>query len=532
VTKKIIILVFIAMTVADSVFAQTLKERLILTDTKDSIYLNAKWISFDRAGNYCFEVKVNDSEYFYTNTDTIGGFNFIGSIFGNGGGIAYTHQYGDKEDKPWYFKNVNGTKIYGQVRGEEKRYMDGHTDQNMAITVTYNDSVYYYANDKLVSQIQIAKADKFGIENSDWCSFSENGNVIYYTKNDNLYSVYVNGKQIGTSYSEYYQLRINNKGQYIFAEGRKPKEKDGKYDFMFFTHSNDTTLGPVRTVWDCDLKENGGYYYSGDDNGTDYIVINNNLHKNLDAISNITLIDKTSYLFTYKENGAEKINVNGKSYTVPFNEIFYPTLDRKGNFAFYGINDFYLYKFVNGKQDPKPITKYDVRPTPLYISPKGKTLLYFKTDDSTYIYEDEKLLFPAFSSSANFNVQPYTEILPNDFERGKAKNGNNLLYLELDTTGYFIFNGQFSKPMIPVKESSYTTEKTKGEIVAGKFDDYGFFAIQKIGTDKFLININNTYYKEIDGVQDILEKGCYFDDKELVFYGIKGFSFYQYTLKL
>ena len=115
--------------------------------------MKAKATSFDKLGNYCFEVEINDSDYFYTNTDTIGAFKFIGSTFGNGGDIAYTNQYGDKEDKPWYFKNYNGTKIYGQVVGKQRRFMDGHTNQNMAITVTYNDSVYYYANDKLISKI-------------------------------------------------------------------------------------------------------------------------------------------------------------------------------------------------------------------------------------------------------------------------------------------------------------------------------------------------------------------------------------------
>ena len=86
--------------------------------------------------------------------------------------------------------------------------------------------------------------------------------------------------------------------------------------------------------------------------------------------------------------------------------------------------------------------------------------------------------------------------------------------------------------MKPAKESSYLREKKSGEIVAGKFDDNGFYAIQKTGENKFLININNKIYKEVDGVQEILKESCYFDGKELVFVGIKGLSFYQYTLTI
>lgn len=533
VIKKITILILIAASFADNVFGQRLEERLVLTDTKDSTFLKSESMNFDKEGNYCFEVKKDDKEYyFYTNKDTIGPFQSIGGTFGRGGDIAYTKHYGDKEDKPWYFKNYNGIGVYGQVRGKLRRFMDSETKENMAITVTYKDSVYYYLNNKLVSQINIKKADEFGLENYDWCSFSENGNSIYYLKKDSLYFIYVNGNLIDTSYSNYAELSINNNGEYIFGEGRKPKSKNGKYDFMFFTHTNDTMLGPVRTVWNHDLKENGGYYYSGDDNGTDYIAINNTLHKNLKSISNITIIDKTNYLFTYNENGTKKINVNGKTFTIPFSEIYFPSLDSKGNFSLYGIKDYFLYKYVNGKQDTKPITKFDIRPIPLYISPEGKTLLYFKTDDSTYIFQDDKLLFPAFSSSSNFSVQPYNKILPNDFHRKKTSNGNNLFYIEIDTIGYFVFNGQFSRPMIPAKENSYEKKKKLGEIVAGKFDDNGFFVIQNTGDNKFIININNKYYKEIEGIQEILEKNCYFNGKELVFYGIKGLSFYRYSLTL
>lgn len=302
---------------------------------------------------------------------------------------------------------------------------------------------------------------------------------------------------------------------------------------MFFMHTKDTVLGYVRTVWDCDLKENGGYYYSGDDNGTYYIAINNRLHKNLQSISNITIPDRTNYLFTYKENQENKINVNGKVYGFSLREIYYPSLDPNGNFSFYGIKNFFLYKYVNGKQTPDPISQYGVRAIPLYISPRGTSLHYFKTDDSTYLYQDDQLLFPAFSNSTNFTVQPYSEIIPHHYVRGEANSGNHLFYIKIDSTGYFVFNGVFSKPIKPAIESySYVREKKIGEIVAGEFDDNGFFAIQKTGENKFLINVNNQIYKELEGVQEILKESCYFNGEELIFFGIKGLSFYRYTITL
>ena len=511
---------------------QTITKRLILTDTKDSLYLKSSNKAFDRNGNYCFIINQNGKDYFYTGTDKIGGFSFIGSTYGNSGEINYTNSFSDPEDKPWYYRNAKGTKIYGTAIGKLECYTTSNTKENMAITTTFNDFVYYYINGKLVSKINIEKSDKFYISDGDWCAFSENGNVIYFLKHDSLYFLYVNGTKVDSSNSRYNQLAINDNGVYIFAIGKSPEEKIEKYDYMFYIHSMDTILGYVRTVWDFELKSNGAYYYSGDDSGPYYIAINDKLYKGIKPVSNITLIDKNSFLYSFKEQGESKLNVNGKIYTYDFDKIFYPTLDKEGNFAFLGLKDYYLYKFVNGKKEENQISKYSVRPTPLYISPKGESLHYFRTDDSIYLYRDDKLIFRPISKNANFQVIPYKEILPYTFVRGKSKNGNSLFYVEYDSSGYFVFNGVFSNPMIPVKESSSSETTVNGEIIAGEFGDKGFFSIQKISNSKYLINVNNKTYKEIDDIDLILSESFFFDDRELIFYGVKGLSFYQLRLTL
>ena len=73
-TLRNLINIFVGLLACLTIKGQTLTERLILTDTKDSIYLNADKISFDQEGNYCLIVKIEDREYFITNKDTIGGF--------------------------------------------------------------------------------------------------------------------------------------------------------------------------------------------------------------------------------------------------------------------------------------------------------------------------------------------------------------------------------------------------------------------------------------------------------------------------
>jgi hypothetical protein len=531
--KYITILILIPI-VALKCLAQTLTEKLIVTDTQDSIYLKSDNKSFDKNGNYCFEVKQEGKEAFFTNKEKIGEYKFIGSTYGNGGSISYTQAYSDPKSKPWYYRNAKSTKVFGPVIGKLEKYMTTDTYENIAIAVSYLDTIYYYVNGKLISKNLRHELNSFDIDHYVWCAFSENGNAIYYCKKESLYHLFVNGKLIDKSSNSFNELHINNKGNYIYAEGRRPAKKIDGYDYMFFIHTKDSTIGPVRTVWDNDLTSTNAYYYSGDDNGPKYIAINNKLYKGLETVSNVTLIDEQNSLFSYKKKGDKSkfINVNGKDYTHPFDDIFYPQIDNKGNFSFYGLQDYYFYKYVNGVKDEKPITNYGVRPTPLYISPKGESIHFFKTDDSLYLYKDDKLLFNPLSKKISFKVVPQKEILPSNFVRGKSENGNSLFYIEIDSVGYLVYNGEFSKPMIPAKQYSYDNTQTIGEIVMGSFNEFGFFIIQKIEKAKYLININNKIYFEFDSVDSIVRGSHFFDEKELIFYGAKKLSFYQFNFKL
>lgn len=515
-----------------TVNGQTITERLILTDNKDSLYLNSSKISFDRQGNYCFVIKKNGQEFFVTNEDTIGGYKFIGSTYGNGGEINYTNSFSDPKDKPFYYKNAKGTKVYGTAIGKIESYQTSDTKENVAITTTLNDSVYYYINGRLVLQRQKEQDKKFYFYESDWVSFSENGNVIYFLKQDSLYNLFVNDKLIDSSKFEYNQLAINNIGTYIFAKGKRPEQPIGKYTYMYFVNSMDSVLGYVRTVWDYELKENGAYYYSGDDNESYYIAINDILHKDIKFVSNITLVDKKTYLYSFGEKDKNKINVNGEIYSHQFDEIFFPSLDQSGNFAFFGMKDYYLFKFINGEKSKEPLTKHGVRATPLYISPTGESIQYFKTDDFIYLYQDEELIFNPIPKNSYFFIEPHKDILPSNFISDKTENGNSLFYLEYDHQGYFVFNGKFSNPLLPIKESYFSRDNEQGAIVAGEFNDHGFFAIQKVGKGKFLIVVNNQVYKELDNVDYIVSDSFFFDGKSLTFYGVKNRSFYQFNINL
>jgi hypothetical protein len=510
--------------------SQAVKNRLILTDTRDSFFINAGKCSFDRDGNYCFEVYQNGEAYFLAKEKKVGGVKFIGSTYGNGGEISYTFSSSDAKDKPWYYRNSRSTKLCGPVIGKLEKYMTDGTKSNIAIATSYGDTIFYYVNGNLVSKNLRSSLGTFDIDHYEWCAFSENGNSIYYIKQDSLYYLFVNGVEIDHSENNFNELHINNSGNYVYAEGRRPKVKTNGYDYMFFVHTKDTVIGPVRTVWENVLTESNSYYFSGDDNGPYYMIINNKLQKGIKDVSNVILLGKENYFYKFRQEDSQKLNVNGNTYEFSSLDIQLPSINNNGEFAFYGFKDYYLYKFINGKQVQSPISKYGVRPTPLYISPRGESIHCFVTDDSVYLYQDDKLLFNPISKKTTFQVLPYSELFSSLYTRGRSVNGNSLIYLEIDSKGYWLFNGVFSKPMLPAKKKSYSDTKSKGEIVAGAFNYYGFFSIQRTSDRKYQIVVNNKVYKELEDIDKIMEDSYYFDDKELVFYGIKGLSIYQFRL--
>jgi hypothetical protein len=71
-----------------------------------------------------------------------------------------------------------------------------------------------------------------------------------------------------------------------------------------------------------------------------------------------------------------------------------------------------------------------------------------------------------------------------------------------------------------------------GAIITGTFNDFGYFAIQKVGERKYLVIINNQFYKLLDDVDEIVSNNYFFDGNSLTFYLIKNNSFYQFNIIL
>jgi len=95
-------------------------------------------------------------------------------------------------------------KVHGTAVGKIERFETSNTRENIAMVTILNDTVYYYINGKLLTKNK--KDPKIPYSVREWVSFSENGNVIYYLKHDDIHYLYVNDKVIDSSKFTYIQL--------------------------------------------------------------------------------------------------------------------------------------------------------------------------------------------------------------------------------------------------------------------------------------------------------------------------------------
>ncbi len=504
-----------------------LSERLIIKDnSQDSALIRTENASFDKDGNYCFLGKQKGLFSFLTNNGVVGSFSYV-----NYNGEVYnTSPYDAGSDSLWYYKNFHGVRLYGNARGTILSRKTFGTKECVALITQYKDSAYYYLNGTLVSATSMKDYYRYFLNNEKWFAFSENGNSIYYCKPDSMYILYVNGKAKDSSGLEFTGLAVNNSGNYIYAEGLKSKDKNGANSYSFFIHSQDTVLGPVRSIRGYGLQEDGSWFFVGDSRGPSYIAVNGRFFGEIKSITNIILLDRKNFYFEFSENDSTKINVNGKTYSHSYQGTFNPALDKNGNFALFGLKNNNLYKFINGKEQATPVAKPGILADPLYIGPKGNSIYVVNANDSIYLYSDGKLLFKPIAKKSGIIYYPRSELLSASRPRTQYRDGSSLFYLEFDSAAYYVFNGVLSKKMMPARFMINTEKPAVGDVIQLECVNNGFYMIQKTAPSRYMININNEIYQELDNIGKLLPEYCFFDGKELVVYGTKGLSFYRFSI--
>lgn len=509
--------------------SQTLTERLIVEDTPDSLFQKAYNVAFNKEGEYCFIVEKGDQSYAFTSHDTIGPFNKMNKEYSlSPGSLFYSKDRDSDPEMPFYYKHKYGTEVYGPIAGSISQF-DGNKHGDFCLITFLQDTLHFYINGQETFK---CSRQKLTIGGYNGFLFSSNGqHYICYnyintipgdttSKIKNPCKLYVDGTVIDSS-SSFNNIYINDNEHFIYSK-YQPDKSISKY--MISIHKSDTSFSEYfESTKLFNALESGAYYFSGRDLDKYYILINDHLYRALSHVDDILLLDKDNYFFTYKKDKKTWINVNSKSYLLDFVKILMPTMDSSGNFALYGLKNYYLYKYVNGEKTSEPLSKYGVRAKPLYISPTGESLHYYETHDSTYLYRDDELIFPPISNDS-FTVHKYYDFL---VINGDYTKGHSLFYFKYGEKAYWVYDGVISRPITPYPEKTHNWYKRN----RGDFTDKGFYTIQQTDEKQYQVIINNKTYVTIEGIDKIVGENRFFDGTSLTFYVIKNNAYYQYVIK-
>lgn len=517
-----------------SVFSQQVEEKLVVRDAGDSLFLKAFRSAFDSSGNYYFETMLpGKGERFAMITNR----KKISPVFWskNVGLAPYKSLisdafFADSAGKRLYYKNKAGVKVYGPHAGRVRNVLEAGRD-NIAMELCVGRKSYLYINDSMVNE-----ADSL---HQLWlCAFSDNGHVLYTVYKKGAFRLYLDHREIDSAEEMFSLISVNNSSFYTYV-----KPLGGKY----YVHTTSGKYGPFKNVDYSDLWNNGAWYYRGCADSQCFVLINGKLYDKIaeaHSMSEYGLYHSDeqifvqpyapdNYLFAYNQQNADGmfINVNGKTTRVNYNTIGTISGDRHGGYAFWGYRKDSsgadkIFKNINGSESALPPSRRaGAVPRAVVVDAAGSAVYYYQTRDSVFLYRDEVLL----ASAHRKDFQPWdASVLPLSHPEG-------LEYFQginIGNRAYIVYNGRVSEPL-PVINTRYDIfdEPQQGAIVAGDVNANGFYAIVCTAPGKYRLIINNQVYKDLSGIDHIIGDQGYLDAHRLIFYGIKGSGFYQFTVE-
>lgn len=419
--------------------------------------------------------------------------------------------------KQQYIKPGFGAGVYGPYDGEIRSECDNRVG-DIAYNVLVNDSIRYYINGILIATIHEDVVDCL----SGWCDFSDYGNVIYTIITGEWNYLYVNHKLLDSSKTYYTRLEIGDGNNYRYVMGEYTIGKVGcRGSLVPTSHKPQHIFSPMpgRPMY---FSYDDMLHYYGNDNGVEDIH-----HRPYDIKDqNWDISCKGTTVFAYTDGRIRnahvyaqdtlptRVCINGDCYNLPYSEIVTTDIDSYGNYALIGMRDFYLYKNVNGIEQKEPLSKHGVRAVPISLDVHGNTICYYETDDSVYIYQNDKLFRSC--TIEQFNATPLT----------------------INDSAYFIHNNEFSPPLLALADRYERGVFNIGAFIYDWHKDYGYWLIQKTGDDNYRMLINN---KEIPipsnltlGPPLLMNLTFYYKltAKDFTFYGLEGKNLCRYKVKL
>lgn len=447
----------------------------------------------------------------------------------------------DVKNTTYYIVGGNKSTIYGPYDSIEGC---SNSAGHVAYTIPIGDSLMYYINGR-----HIATAERFGFLDSirnrwqNWCVFNAKGNFLYTIKKGKWNYLYVNGKLLDSSAHYYNQLWIDEDNNYYYQVGKFDREAG--YRFIPYPHPpQEVCLIPQSqflTNWILTYDNNDTLHYFGNANGKDFF---NPLpfDKPIDSfLVGVLTYGKT--IFGYQLSARQtdyrhapvyapkRICINGNCKDLPYQEISLPCIDSYGNYALFGLRDYYMYKNINGVEHNKPLSKHGVRAKPLSIDVRGNTVCYYETDDSVYVYENDSL----FRQCAvwQFEQDETTRIWQNEWLNEK------LPVFHLGANTYVVYNNHISPPLLRETRTPYgDSVMSVGHFIYAKVNEHGYWILQKTGTLQYDLVINNRKVQLPPGISfegsmfGALARNFRYTGKEFIFYTQHGADIYRYNLKL
>ncbi len=553
----------------------------------DSVFLkHLSYFAFDTFGNY---VAVNWADSFsilkrvdhtMETIDTIKEKYDFSETWPIGPPIAY---FKFKNNK-FYLKHPSNLKLLGPYEiigsviaspgGEHMAVVDDNEDLDWTSEVKQKRSEIikrHYIDDSVFFLAYADYSFSYDYKKYGWCAINAVGEVIFCKKENEKYYLFVNQTLKDSSSVQFTHLAINNSGAYAYVK---------RCSDSLYLHKDKSTFGPFITAigtWDkiqFHLGNDGNYFYNiPDKSGMNWIINDKALRQ---EVGFIAFPDNGQFMRIYKDSfirGTESYpernyltrsgtyfndfansmrdspylyEIKGITHRTSYTKLFCPIMDTGGNFAFCGQRGYYIYRNVNGRELPDPISKYGVRAKVLSISIAGSTVHTFTTRDSVYLYNDEHLLYKAANGKERLKIIDAEKLISSaQFRTFSA----SVYGIVAGDKMYLVYNGILSQPFqcnaerveltwpnISVEFSS-PARRAIHNIVQGNGRGDNFYFIEDMEKEGFDVFVNNRKVavlknNKMDAIRWTILEAFYLDDHQFIFYGLKKGKVYRYKIKL
>lgn len=532
---QVVLLFFLFATAS----AQQVEKKFLFT-LPDIFSNEGSAVDFDTVGNYCC-YKWRGEGQVVTNTRTYGPFKITK---GWPGMVIFYNE----ENNNQYFKGGNSTVLYGPIDGSIRwKSSTGINGERDFSFILKNEAGFnHYINGKLVITTNSGPCTQ------QWCVFSNNGHVLYTVKNNRRNFMFLDGKLIDSTNTldDYDWLLVDDTGHFCYTLGQQRER------FMPYPADRQKTFSPVAMTTDPKARES---IYTGLASDSIYVyqikegrTILIKLHRiefYQEYLEIVTASGKETIFLGYRpEEGPAQsvseyrdtilqIHLNNKIVKLPYKNIFRPCIDSFGHYALFGQRGYYLFKNVNGVEFPQPLTKHGVRAKPISIDVQGNVICYYETDDSVYVYENDRLFGKCVIAHFMCNDGEPLKIYRKTLDRITYRS-YRLPAFGIDSVYYIVYQNAISPAMLK-PDNQHTHElPLKGDAIYSTVNEYGYCELRKTGEGSYSLTINNkriAFPKTANFDTPILfflTQNFSFNGNEFIFYSKEGTGIYQYKMKL